>query len=73
MHRTFVKFSDEELLFLRQLQSVIRKTGGTRQASLSNVLRGVVRDYKKTLEREADPDFLATYRSVARGPRIPQL
>jgi len=63
MYRTFVKFSESELEFLRHLQSIIRKRSG-KQASLSNVLRGVVRDYKQTLERTADPDFLATYRQV---------
>ncbi len=69
MYRTFIKLSEQEHLFLRQLQSVIRKTTG-KKATLSSVIQGVVRDYRQTLEQGADPDFLSVYRKVASRTRF---
>lgn len=65
MHRTFVKFSEQELRFLHQLRSVIRKTRDEK-ATVSNVVRGIVRDYQQLLEQGADPDFLASYKNVTK-------
>ena len=69
MHRTFINLADDELAFLKNLQSVIKKKTGSR-VRLADVLRGVIIDYKKMIELRADPDFLSTYRDGARRTRF---
>lgn len=68
MHRTFIKLSDHEHKFLRELQSVIRNQVG-KQVTLSNVVSGIIRDYRQVLEEGADPDFLKAYRKTRRRRR----
>lgn len=60
--RTFIKLGEDERTFLRDLQAVHEKMGG-KKPPMDAVIRSVINDYRRVLEANGEPDFLAALRN----------
>ena len=69
MYRTFVKLDDDELELVRRFKRVLQASGSAVNPELSDVIRGMIRDYNNIVNNRADPDFLEAYRASRKPSR----